>query len=458
MDNDTFSISNSLPLLLAFRNDWLLGECDQYSSINHSILTGIDSYERQIPTQRGMVNRMMHNNVAFGPNGISIREKPMPAPLGCFEDYRHYVQSRIGVLLQNARDPARRRPMQVFSTQSRGYDSTAVNAIAAQFGIDMVFTSPNPKEDRSFFLGRPSTSLDDDGTPVCELLDLSCTRIDRLGFLRSAFPEHYYWAGLDNNGDLNLHQIQSYISTPTLLLTGNLGEIWYTQDAIGPVRLRTFNDQLIRWDQTGHGLGEVRLTCGMVQVAVPFIGARRRANILKITESHEMQPWRLGGSYDRPIPRRIAEEAGIPRNMFGQNKLASIVHTATPNLPFTPELRRDFFAHLSKLGLLGRGRIMLLPLVQRVNNWIYWKNPNRYLTNRKAHPILGYCAYALSRLRRRPIRIGLIWTALDSYLYAFCVNKVRTEYRAALSDLAKAHDVENVDQARREVSQKHKPF
>jgi len=33
-----------------------------------------------------------------------------------------------------------------------------------------------------------------------------------------------------------------------------------------------------------------------------------------------MDLWSVGGGYDRPIARRIAEEAGIPRHLFGQIK------------------------------------------------------------------------------------------------------------------------------------------
>ena len=37
-----------------------------------------------------------------------------------------------------------------------------------------------------------------------------------------------------------------------------------------------------------------------------------------------MKPWVLGTDYDRPIPRRILEERGVPRAAFGQVKRASV--------------------------------------------------------------------------------------------------------------------------------------
>ena len=57
------------------------------------------------------------------------RGKPLPPPFHGFEDYRHYLVSRYGALAANARDLGRRLPMRILSTQSRGYDTTAINAV-----------------------------------------------------------------------------------------------------------------------------------------------------------------------------------------------------------------------------------------------------------------------------------------------------------------------------------------
>src|SRR5207245_1892941 len=50
--------------------------------------------------------------------------------------------------------------------------------------------------------------------------------------------------------------------------------------------------------------------------------ARRKPEIIAISRSAEMAPYRIGGSYDRPIARRLLEEAGVPRQLFGQKKRA----------------------------------------------------------------------------------------------------------------------------------------
>ncbi len=433
-DPGHFVISNSLPLLLATLGDESLPACEDYSRINMSILDGIHDFISEIPTGKGHVRRVMHSNIQFGLNDISLVDKPLPPRFQQFEEYRDFMRNRIGALFHNARHPARRKPMRIYSTQSRGYDSTAVNALAAPYGIDKVFSSAQSKEHRSFHLGNKATFPNDDGTAICEALGLVCTPIDRLFFRKDMVYEHLYWAGLDNNTDLNLHHIQTFIEAPTLLLTGNLGEIWYTAEAIGEARLPTFNDELIRWDQAGHGLAEVRLTAGFIQVAVPFIGARRRADILNITEDDSMHEFRIGGQYDRPIPRRIAEEAGVPREMFGQTKLASVVHWPTPNVPVTPALRTEFFCHLRRNHLFGHLGIWLLPLAHRLNNWIYWNNPSLYFYDRRKHPLLWFVSYAWARLFGQPLRICMVWTRLDSFLYAFCVNKARDEYAEHLNN------------------------
>jgi hypothetical protein len=442
-DAGRFAVSNSLPLLLACLGDALQPACPAYGRINRSILDGIRQYRAEIPTLKGHVNRVMHRNIRIDAAGVTLVEKPLPPRFRQFEAYRDFMRARIGALFANARHPARQHPMQVFSTQSRGYDSTAVNALAAPYGIDKVFTSPQSKEHRSFYLGGQVTAPDDDGTPICEALGLTCVAIDRLSFREGLDEEPYYWAGLDNNTDLNLHPIHAYLDRPTLLLTGNLGEIWYTSEAIGKARLPTFNDELIRWDQAGHGLGEVRLTSGMVQAAVPFIGARNRRDILDITDDPSMDAYRLGGGYDRPIPRRIAEEAGVPRNLFGQAKLASVVQFPTPNLPVTASLRAEYFRHLRQHRLLGRLGIALLPLVQRINNWIYWQNPGRRFNDRRRHPLLWHIGYAWSKLSGRPLRIRTLWPHLDAFLYAFCVNRTANDYAQQLAR-SQATDVDAV--------------
>jgi len=438
--HEQFIISNSLPLLLAALDDSLLPDCDEYSRINMSILEGIRKYRAEIPTQKNYIRRVIHSNIHFGLNGVSLMEKPLPPSFRSFNGYRDFMRNRIGALLSNARHQSRRNPLRIFSTQSKGYDSTAFNALAASYGIDKVFTSPASKENHSFYLGIAGQQPSDDGTSICAALGLQPTPIDRLSFNNELSNEHYYWASLDNNQDLNLNAIhEQETAAPFLLLTGFFGDVIYGVKAKEPI-----DSDLQRTDQSGLGLGELRIHRGFVQAAIPYIGARQRSDLFRITHSDDMAPWRLNNNYDRPIPRRIAEEAGVPREMFGQTKLASIVHLPSPNVPVSSVLRTEFFQYLRNKRLLGYMGIWLLPFVQHLNNWIYWSNPSHYFYNRQKYPLLWYLGYSWARFFGQPLRIRMLWTKLDSYLYAFCVNKVRDEYAEYLASM-KRNDVRTQD-------------
>jgi hypothetical protein len=50
-----------------------------------------------------------------------------------------------------------------------------------------------------------------------------------------------------------------------------------------------------------------------------------------------MRPYQVGGRYDRPIPRRLAEEAGLPRGSFAVRKLGvSATLHRNPRAAFAP--------------------------------------------------------------------------------------------------------------------------
>lgn len=114
-----------------------------------------------------------------------------------------------------------------------------------------------------------------------------------------------------------------------------------------------------------HSFSEVRLHIGYTQVPVPYIGARRRKELFVLANSDAMRPWSIGGTYDRPIPRRIGEDAGVPRALFGQIKLATVVEFPPPYLPYGAPLRRGFFKFIRQ----KRGVLCLfgLRLASRVN-------------------------------------------------------------------------------------------
>jgi hypothetical protein len=426
-DRAAVIVSNSLPLLLARIQDELDPRCLDYPAICHSIIEGIDNYRRDIPTKNGMVRRQMYRNLNISRDCISESEKRMPPRFKCFSDYCSYLTENYALMATNARDEARTQRLEIWSTQSKGYDSTAVNAIAGRFGIDKVFTISQAKS--IFYLAHNDEGNfpDDDGGEICTFLDLNCVRINRRAFTKKFDDEFLYYCGLHHNQDFNLKEISKHISQVGVLLTGTLGEIWYSKACLGS---RAYMDSsLKRWDLGGHGMAELRLVVGFVHLPLPYIGARQKGDIVKISESPEMDPWRLRNSYDRPIPRRIAEEAGVPRHIFGQFKMGSVVIFTPPSVPFGEELRREFFRFLAQEKLLGRFKASFWPIVREVNAMLMLKSERRF-------PIIYYAEQAISKLvGRSSFHFNLLWSKLDGALFCFCVNRTAATYTRHLSSI-----------------------
>jgi hypothetical protein len=147
-----------------------------------------------------------------------------------------------------------------------------------------------------------------------------------------------------------------------------------------------------------------------------------------------MAPWRLENSYDRPIARRFAEQAGIPREFFGQKKMATIVAMERPPFPFDPALRKQYEQFLLQNRLLTPWQLRLAPVVLWLNNLIYRYKPQQYFVDSLADAKLDRhhwryrVGYTLNRVFkavfRRPIKPSQLWTHLYATLYCFAVNEV----------------------------------
>jgi hypothetical protein len=423
-DGGQVTVSNSLPLLLAYIRYRLDPRCPDYPLICDSILDGINDYRRDIPTKGGKVRRLMYRNLDVSREKISESEKRMPPRFACFEDYRDYLRDNYALIAANARDCARTQSLEILSTQSKGYDSTAVNAIASAYGIDKVFTVSKAKS--NFYLAHNDDGKlpDDDGGEICKSLGLTCIRINRRAFAEEFDHEYLYYCALHHNQDVNLKEISKHVSKVSLLLTGTLGEIWYPKGFLGK---RAFLDsELRRCDLGGHGMAEFRLVVGFIHLPLPYIGARRKQDIVDITMLSDMDPWRLGTSYDRPIPRRIAEEAGIPRHAFGQSKMGSVVIFPGPSIPYGKALRLEFFDYLADEKIMARSKALLWPVVRWLNSILILKSERRFA-------VVHYTERVISKLTGREFHFKLMWAKLEGALFCFCVNRTAETYFEHLS-------------------------
>ncbi len=424
-DGACMAVANSLPLLLMSLDDELDPQVKNYDQINNSILSGLNNYTPQIPTCRGSVNRLVHWNLSIASGRAKLEDKPLPPPFAEFNDYASYLAQACVRLAKNARDPLRVRPMEIFSTQSRGYDSTAANAVAKNMGIDLVFTVSKSKGKGYFADEDQHHELNDDGSEICQVLGLPCVPIERRALEKNSAMEYLFYACMQETGDFNLLQIGEYVTRPTVLMTGCLGELWYGENYYKE-HPGLINPDLMRGDLGNHGLTEVRLQAGYVQLAFPYIGARRRADIFSITQSAEMAPWRLHTDYDRPIPRRLAEQAGVPRALFGQVKMASLLEYPAPITPVDPDLLQAYREFLVKHGLLSLFQAKLLNWVRRWNAMLWMTSPQR-------HAWSYYFQRMVSKLLGRPFSFSPVLTRLNGSIFCFCVNRRVVDYRQALA-------------------------
>jgi hypothetical protein len=113
---------------------------------------------------------------------------------------------------------------------------------------------------------------------------------------------------------------------------------------------------LIRKDMSGASMGEFRARVAFVHLPMVFIGARRHAEIHRISNDPSMKPWSIGGDYDRPVPRRLVEEAGVPRDAFGMEKKATTALVHLDVAEFSDSTRKAIatFHDAAKLSLGAR--------------------------------------------------------------------------------------------------------
>lgn len=341
---DHLVVSNSLVLLLGFTGA-VLDPAHDYRAETYTIRRGPADYRRAF--------RVLHPEIATfyqvydqslvvdGPD-LRFESVRSIARLWSFEDYHTRVTDALRQLHANYTSPRRRARMAAFATISSGYDSTAVAVLVKDLGIELCFTCRRSNSHIPSWLSRNAAL--DDGKPIADLLGLRTVYLDT-DRAHMSEDELYFLAPGCAPTSTVLHSLARHLDqrspmTAAIVFTGFQGdEVWDTN-----AYERVYQDDgVVRGDPGALMLSEIRLKCGMINVAVPSLFARSISDLARITNSREMAPWRMDTEYDRPIARRIVESAGVPRALFGVRKKAVVER---PTYPIHRELRRQFFAYL----------------------------------------------------------------------------------------------------------------
>lgn len=341
-----FVVANSLPLLLAWSGVRLSETYDRYTQDIESVCSGLDRYVGELPTDGPPIRVVYFDNLEWDGQRIQKLPKPLGASWENFDDYRRYLTSVARRLGENARAYERKASVTIAGTVSTGYDSPAAAVVAAEAEARTAYTL-----DRA----RSVLPRSDDGSKIAAILGLECEAYRRKReHLRQ---ERRFICALGWSMDINM-SVFDYPEGLTLLFTGFHGDkFWDPQHGLA-------SPTIVRGDPSGLGMAEFRLSEGILHCPVPFWGVRRAREMIQISRSPEMTPWSVGGDYDRPVPRRIVEEAGVPRSSFGSRKKATTLDWHH-HWPETDACRREFRDWLAARGMRARS-----PVALAVGRWV----------------------------------------------------------------------------------------
>ena len=288
-----------------------------------------------IPTTHGDLHLVYHHNVRLRGAAECAPKPPAPA-FARFEDYRRYLLDTLNAV---SRQTGRR----FLAAVSSGYDSVACAALLHTLGSG---------EAVSFRRARGGG--DDSGAEIARGLGLAAVEFDRPTGVEATTLAPFLCAGL--GGEDALYAALAERLNGRIFVTGFHGDkIWDLSAAP--------NAMLRRGDLSGASLGEFRLQRDFVHVPVPFIGGLRHPELDAIARSPELERYRVGGSYDRPIARRLAEEAGVPRGAFGVRKRAVSLHSVSRDAGAAPPTARlHHLAGVAAWRLMHGGARRLGPL------------------------------------------------------------------------------------------------
>jgi len=304
--NDSVFVANTLCGLLEAANLQLLPDTD-YVSRFIRLGDGLRESPLEIPTSRGDIRMYFFENLFVRADGeIVVSPKPREAPFTSYNDYFARIDAALASLLANAPgySPA--------VTLSNGYDSTAMAVLAARHGCGRALT---------FAEARPAqfdpSDVSDSGEATARRLGMGVELFDRLAYQRRDDLAEAEFLATGMSGEDVANVAMEGALRRAALITGDVGAALWRYG-------RKPTSDLWRIDISATSFTEFRLRTNFMFIPLPVFGITETASLQAITVSDEMRPWSIRGYYNRPIPRRIAEDAGLQRGSF-----AVVKHAAT---------------------------------------------------------------------------------------------------------------------------------
>ncbi len=303
-----FYISNSLPCLLNVSKAKVSACYTEYYPDFATVVKGLHDYKRHIQSTLGPVELVYFDNVKWDGSEATVIAKPdCPRDFRDFGRYIEFLRCALAQVASNMGAKARTRPFQLLGTLSSGYDSTMVSVLAREAGLrDVLCFDQARKGD------------DDSGVHNAERLGLEPRLVPTTAWRNLDRPEVPFIAANAMGEEVRVRSAENWLRG-RVLMTG------YHGDKIWDKHTKKLGPEIVRGDPSGGSLTEYRLWAGFIHCPLPFWGVRQIKDIVEISNSPELAQWDVPGNYSRPICRRVAEEAGLPRESFGVRKLAASV-------------------------------------------------------------------------------------------------------------------------------------
>ncbi|MGE0596389.1 MAG: hypothetical protein AB7P07_08485 [Hyphomonadaceae bacterium] len=321
---DIIVISNSLPFALKNAGVELAPRDIGY----HWHMGAIRAHRTRLPVKGAEAWMFTNCNIHITrDHAISWRNKPASPPFHSYAEYRRLLDAFVAEIVAATRHPLNKAYTPI-ATISSGYDSPAAAVLARAAGATHGLTIVD---------GRGG--VDDSGEAIAAALGLEVETLARTAYRDAGLEAErlFYFGGVAN--DIVFFPWQERLRG-ALLFSGYKGDMAWERMWPRPLPIWGF-------DADGATLQEMRLRAGFVHLPPALFGNARTDQLLAITQAEEMRPWTLWTRYDRPIARRIVEEAGVPRHLFGQSKKM---------VTSTTGIDKSRFIELDELGLSSEFR------------------------------------------------------------------------------------------------------
>ena len=311
-DKQKLVISNSLYLLMADLNYHMDPDYQGYEIDLSTITLGINDYKKEIIVldendNSAIIKIFYYRNIVINNDNVwNETVKPSVVPFADFNDYYSRLQDSMIQLQIKANHPKRKYKYGITSTVSRGYDAPCCAVIAKKIGAKTAVTFDSTGK-----------YAQDSGVEIAKTLGFENIVERSADFYKNSndFIEAYYLCTGELGASISFSAFSQDFKN-NIVFTGERGDsIWNCSDQ------NRNNSLCFKTASLSHlGMSEKHLWDGSITVPMPLFGATAWESIYDISNSEEMAPWRLNNDYDRPIPRRICEQAGLKRTDFGISK------------------------------------------------------------------------------------------------------------------------------------------